>query len=113
VEEKNALSEEKSTTQVQVLHQERLLGRRENLTLVCGFVYHVMNNTCIHLKIKGPNIYMYRRRRIYKKTLEKYNNRKANTYLIVTIHIEVYVHPHEQRWCWDLERMKGRNRTLG
>jgi hypothetical protein len=25
---------------------------------------------------------MYRRRRIYKDPLEKYNNRKANTYLI-------------------------------
>jgi hypothetical protein len=32
-----------------------------------GSVYHVMNSTCIHLRVKGPNIYMYRRGRIYKK----------------------------------------------
>jgi hypothetical protein len=29
----------------------------------------VMNNTCIHLRIKCSNIYMYRRERIYKKLL--------------------------------------------
>jgi hypothetical protein len=27
----------------------------------------VMNSTCIHLRVKGPNIYMYRRGRIYKE----------------------------------------------
>jgi hypothetical protein len=27
----------------------------------------VMNNTCIHLRVKCPNIYMYRRKRIYKE----------------------------------------------
>jgi hypothetical protein len=27
----------------------------------------VMNSTCIHLRVRGSNIYMYRRRRIYKK----------------------------------------------
>jgi hypothetical protein len=42
----------------------------------------VMNRTCIHLRANDPNIYMYRRGRIYKKPLEKYNNRKVNTYLI-------------------------------
>jgi hypothetical protein len=26
-----------------------------------------MNNTCIHLRAKGLNIYMYRRGRIYKE----------------------------------------------
>jgi hypothetical protein len=82
VEERNALSEEKSATKVQVQHQERLLGRRENLTLVCGSVYHIMNSTCIHLREKGQNIYMYRMGRIYKEPLKKYNNRKTNTYLI-------------------------------
>jgi hypothetical protein len=25
------------------------------------------NRTCIHLRVKGPNIYMYRKRRIYKE----------------------------------------------
>jgi hypothetical protein len=41
------------------------------------FVYHVMNNTCIHLRAKGPNIYMYRRGEYTKNPLEKYNNRKS------------------------------------
>jgi hypothetical protein len=41
--------------------------RKTNLTLKTGFVYHVMNNTCIHLRAKGPNIYMYKRGRIYKE----------------------------------------------
>jgi hypothetical protein len=27
----------------------------------------VMNSTCIHLRAKGPNIYMYRSERIYKE----------------------------------------------
>jgi hypothetical protein len=30
-------------------------------------VVTVMNSTCIHLRVKGPNIYMYRRGRIYKE----------------------------------------------
>jgi hypothetical protein len=37
----------------------------------------VMNSTCIHLRVEGPNIYMYRRGRIYKEPLKKYNNRKG------------------------------------
>jgi hypothetical protein len=41
-----------------------------------------MNNTCIHLREKGQNIYMYRREKIYKEPLKKYNNKKTNTYLI-------------------------------
>jgi hypothetical protein len=41
-----------------------------------------MNITCIHLRVKGSYIYMYRRGGIYKEPLEKYNNRKTNTYLI-------------------------------
>jgi hypothetical protein len=51
-------------------------GGEKNLTLVCGFVYHVMNSTCIHLRAEGSNIYLYRRGRIYKEPLEKYTNRK-------------------------------------
>jgi hypothetical protein len=41
-------------------------GGEKNLTLVFGSVYHVLNDTYIHLRAKGPNIYMYRRGRIYK-----------------------------------------------
>jgi hypothetical protein len=44
-----------------------------------------MNNTCIHLMASGSYIYMYKRERIYKEPLEKYNNKKTNTYLIVTM----------------------------
>jgi hypothetical protein len=46
--------------------------------------YHVMNNTCIHLMVRGSYIYMYRRDIIYKEPLKKYNNKKTNTYLILT-----------------------------
>jgi hypothetical protein len=35
-----------------------------------------MNITCIHLRVKGLNIYMYMMGRIYKEPLKKYNNRK-------------------------------------
>jgi hypothetical protein len=42
----------------------------------------VMNSTCIHLRVRRLYIYMYRRGRIYKEPLKKYNNRKTNTYLI-------------------------------
>jgi hypothetical protein len=41
-----------------------------------------MNITYIHLKAWGLYIYMYRRGRIYKEPLEKYNKRKTNSYLI-------------------------------
>jgi hypothetical protein len=33
-------------------------------------VYHVMNRTCIHLKIEGPNIYMHIKEKIYKELPE-------------------------------------------
>jgi hypothetical protein len=41
----------------------------------------VKNNTCIHLRAKGPNIYIYiyiyiHEEKIYKEPPEKYNNRK-------------------------------------
>jgi hypothetical protein len=42
-----------------------------------------MNSTCIHLRVSDSYIYMYKRGRIYKEPLEKYNNRKTNTYIIV------------------------------
>jgi hypothetical protein len=44
---------------------------RQTLTLKTGSVYYVMNITCIYLRAKDPNIYMYRMRRIYKKTPEE------------------------------------------
>jgi hypothetical protein len=44
-----------------------------------------MNNTYIYLRVRDSYICMYRRRRIYKEPLKKYNNRKTNTYLIVNI----------------------------
>jgi hypothetical protein len=52
----------------------RLVHSRERettLTLKTGSVYHVRNITCIHLRAKGPNIYIYRRERIYKEPTEE------------------------------------------
>jgi hypothetical protein len=45
--------------------QRKIVGREREETCDCG--YHVMNNTCIHLRVKVPNIYMYKRGRIYKE----------------------------------------------
>jgi hypothetical protein len=42
----------------------------------------VINITYIHLRAKGSYIYMYMWGIIYKEPLEKYNNKKTNTYLI-------------------------------
>jgi hypothetical protein len=53
-------------------------GGEKNLTLVFGSVYHVLNDTCIHLRAKGPNIYTCIEGGEYTKTpMEKYNNRKG------------------------------------
>jgi hypothetical protein len=42
-----------------------------------------MNNTYIHLRVRGSYIYTCIKEGEYTKTsLEKYNNRKTNTYLI-------------------------------
>jgi hypothetical protein len=57
--------------------QERRLGEERKPNPNFGSIYHVMNSTCIDLWVKGPNIYMYRRGRIYKEPLKKYNNRKG------------------------------------
>jgi hypothetical protein len=70
---------------IQVVHEVRHARSRSRerereertLTLICGSVYHVKNSTCIQLRTKGPNIYMYKRGRIYKEPLEKYNNKKG------------------------------------
>jgi hypothetical protein len=56
---------------------EGIHGKERTLTLKSGFVYHVMNNTYIHLRAKDSNIYMYRRGRIYKEPPQKYNNKKG------------------------------------
>jgi hypothetical protein len=61
--------------------------RGKTLTLIYGSAYHVMNSTYIHLRAKDPNIYMYRRGRIYKE--QPWRNtiiEKANTYLIMESH---------------------------
>jgi hypothetical protein len=49
--------------------KEKIVGREK--TLISGSVYHVMNNTYIHLRTKGSHIYMYRRGRIYKEPPEE------------------------------------------
>jgi hypothetical protein len=56
------------------VQKKKILGGKE--TLISSSVYHVTNDTCMHLRHKGSNIYMYRRGRIYKEPHEKYNNRK-------------------------------------
>jgi hypothetical protein len=63
--------------QAQVQRQERGLGEEIKPNPNFGSVYHVMTSTCIHLRVKDLNIYMYRRERIYKEPLKKYNNRKG------------------------------------
>jgi hypothetical protein len=51
-------------------------GGEKNISLIFDYVYYVMNITYIHLRASDPNIYMYRRGRIYKKKImKKYNNR--------------------------------------
>jgi hypothetical protein len=62
-----------------VLHEvPRARSNREKegrtLTLIFGFVYRI---SLVYMRTGGPNIYMYRRGRIYKEPLEKYNNRKV------------------------------------
>jgi hypothetical protein len=52
-------------------HQNRLLGEERKHIPSCGSINHVMNSTCIHLRAKGPNIYMYRRERTYKEPPEE------------------------------------------
>jgi translation initiation factor RLI1 len=41
-----------------------------------------MNNTCIHLRVMGSYIYTCTGGDIQRTPLEKYNNKKTNTYLI-------------------------------
>jgi hypothetical protein len=61
--------EERNSTERKKIGDRGVVARggEKKLTLVCGFVYHVMNSTCIHLRAEGPNIYLYMRGRIYKE----------------------------------------------
>jgi hypothetical protein len=57
--------------------KERRRGEERKPNPNLGSVYHVMNSTCIYLRAKGLNIYMYRRGEYTKNPIEKYNNRKS------------------------------------
>jgi hypothetical protein len=49
-----------------------LLGReKRTITLKTGFVYHVRNSPCIHLRTEDPNIYMYMKEKIYNEPPEE------------------------------------------
>jgi hypothetical protein len=61
--------------------QEKNRGKRE--TLISDSVYHIINNICIHLRTKRPNIYIYIRRIIYKKPLKNIIIEKTNTLLFI------------------------------
>jgi hypothetical protein len=48
------------------------------LTLKIGSVYHVINSTCIHLRVNSPNIYICTGGEEYTKNpIKKYNNKKC------------------------------------
>jgi hypothetical protein len=50
------------------------------LTLIFDSVYHVINITYIHMRDNDPNIYMYKRGKIYKEPYK-------NTIIKMLIHI--------------------------
>jgi hypothetical protein len=60
----------------QVQHLEHRLGEERKPNPSFDSVYYVLNSTCIYMRAEGPNIYIYRRERIYKEPLKKYNNKK-------------------------------------
>jgi hypothetical protein len=43
-----------------------------------SYLQSIMNSTCIDMRVLGPNIYMYKRGKCTKNSLEKYIN--ANGY---------------------------------
>jgi hypothetical protein len=43
---------------------------QETLTLKTDFIYYVMNSTCIQLRVKSFNIYVYRREKYIKSPEE-------------------------------------------
>jgi hypothetical protein len=49
----------------------------DSMPVAATRVKSVMNSTYIHLRVRDPNIYMYRRGEYTKNPLEKYNNRKG------------------------------------
>jgi hypothetical protein len=60
----------------QVQHLEHRLGEKRKPNSNFDSVYYVLNSTCIYMRAEGLNIYIYRRERIYKEPLKKYNNKK-------------------------------------
>jgi hypothetical protein len=61
------------------VRRARSIREREErtLTLICGFVYHVINITYIHMRARGPDVYIVQEGEYTNNPLEKYNNRKA------------------------------------
>jgi hypothetical protein len=55
--------------------KEKITGREK--TLISSSIYHVTNNTCIHLKTRNPNIYMYMIENIYKELSKNTKNIKS------------------------------------
>jgi hypothetical protein len=56
-------------------HQFRILST--STLFVHKYFATAMNSTCIDMRVLGPNIYMYIKGKIYKKTpLKEYKNRK-------------------------------------
>jgi hypothetical protein len=51
--------------------------KEETLTLICGSGYHVMNSTCIHLRVRARICTCIGGGEYTKNPLEKYNNRKG------------------------------------
>jgi hypothetical protein len=69
------------------IEEKRLLWEQEQKIMFCDVsklddsqrtyvLAIVMNSTCIHLRVRGLNIYMYKRGEYTKNPLKKYNNRK-------------------------------------
>jgi hypothetical protein len=60
---------------------------KRTITLKIGSIYHFMNITYIHLRVKSLNMYMYKMR-IDKKLLKNTIIKNVNTYLIKHTYFE-------------------------
>jgi hypothetical protein len=60
---------------------------KRTITLKIGSIYHFMNITYIHLRVKSLNMYIYKMR-IYKKLLKNTIIKNVNTYLIKHTYFE-------------------------
>jgi hypothetical protein len=58
---------------------KKLVGREE--TLISGSIYYVINSTCIHMGIRGPNIYIYMKVKYTKNPWRNTIIIKANIHL--------------------------------